>query len=156
MTALPFYFAGFAIRKYTNVLQPNRYDRYLPLAAVACFALLLLCHFHNDGLTLFRANLFAGNHLLYAGGLAGTLGVMSLAKILGRVPVVSWWGRYSIIILVTQTALINLFTVALAHFGVGGNVAAAAILVLTLAQYFWLIPFCKRYLPWFVAQRDLV
>lgn len=42
MTALPFFVAGYLFRRYTNLLQPNKYDKYNWLFVILFFAVVIL------------------------------------------------------------------------------------------------------------------
>lgn len=146
------------MRRHTPILQPNRWDKHLPLfVALLCVGTWLF----RGGMT-FGANDFGGRNplVVYAGGLCGTLAVMSLSKMLARVPFLSYWGRYSIIILCTHIMEVQLFWLLFGTAGVAGVVGdwgcAALILVCVMFSYQLIIPLCVRFIPWFTAQRDLI
>lgn len=93
--------------------------------------------------------------IVYLCGMAGTMGMLLLARMVVRVPVVSYIGRYSIIVLITQTYLIYLANSAERHF-LGTHldvlywcIAFVAVLLLEIP----VIWFCKRYLPYIFAQK---
>ncbi|MCD7799346.1 MAG: hypothetical protein LUG84_08100, partial [Akkermansiaceae bacterium] len=79
-----------------------------------------------------------------------------------RLPFVSYVGRYSIVLLCVHFMIIYLvagnfhFRAALQSMGItefhSHLVLALAILVLSALM----IPVCRKLLPWFVAQKDLI
>lgn len=158
LTVTPFYCAGYVLRKYTAILQPNRADKWLPLFFVVAVALTFL---FEDGI-YWQKNDFMGNSLvvMLLGGVTGTLMVMFLSKMIGRLPFVSHWGRYSIIILCTHIMLIQLLVKVMEKVGVAAAIGPWPCILLVLAivmfSYEVIIPLCIRFIPWFTAQKDLI
>ena len=79
MAALPFFSVGYIFNKFTNVLRPNYWDKYLPILIIICFALTYIfggrcSYMHN----VFRINPFAQ----YLCGIAGTLFVIFSSKMI--------------------------------------------------------------------------
>lgn len=158
LTCIPFFSVGYVFRKHTQMLYPARWDCWLPLLIVAAFA----AAYAFDGGMFFFANRFGTTtplHL-YVGGVAGTLGVMFLAKAIGRLPVVSLWGRYSVVILGVHYVIIFRLVDAFKHHGwetsLGAWPTALLCFALTMALCTAIMAFCVKYLPWFTAQKDLV
>lgn len=158
LTAAPFFCCGYFMRKRTPILSPNKWDRHLPLLVV----LLCVATWLFRGGMSFAANDFCGRNplVVYAGGLCGTLAVMFLSKMLTRLPYLSYWGRYSIIILCTHIMevqlLYRLFGAAGVTAAIGDWGSAVLIIVCVMFSYQLLIPLCIKFIPWFTAQRDLI
>lgn len=158
LTCTPFYCIGFILRKYTVILQANKWDRWLPLAIVVTAGLTWLF----QGGIHFQLNDFEGANpvKVLLGGVSGTLCVMFLSKMIGRLPFISGWGRYSIIILCTHIMLIQLLFRIFEKTGVNEALGAWPAIFLLLAivmfSYEIITPLCKRFIPWFTAQRDLI
>lgn len=158
LTAVLFFCCGYFMRKHTPILRPCKWDRYLPLLVVSlCVGTWLF----RGGMT-FGANDFCGRNplVVYAGGLCGTLAVMLLAKMLTRLPFLSYWGRYSIIILCTHIMEVQLLYRLFGAVGITAAIgdwgSAVLILVCVMFSYQLIIPLCVRFIPWFTAQRDLI
>ena len=91
----------------------------------------------------------------YLCGIAGTLMVLTLSKLVKRLPLVSYWGRYSIMILCTHYPVKMLLTYAMGRW-LTGTALTAAVFLVTLAICHMLIPVMRRLLPHVTAQRDLI
>lgn len=157
LTCLPFFCAGYILRKFTNILYPGRWDKWWPLT---CAVLLCITYFVRGGISYLENDTSTKPFVdLYAGGLCGTLAVLFFAKALHRLPVVSYWGRYSIIILCTHFIIIKLLDALFASLGIAALlppvVYVYGMLALTMVVCTAIIPLCIRYIPWFTAQKDL-
>ncbi len=154
LSALPFFAVGYVIFRHTDLLKPNRYDRYLPLMIIVAFALVYIIHPNVS----FRENHFLGNSWLtaYPFGTLGVLGVIWLSKLLKKLPVISYYGRYSIIILVTHDTLFHIFAPLWSCFGLSWKIELSLTLLLTFASYMLIIPFMRRFMPHVTAQKDVI
>ncbi len=155
MSALPFFVMGYLFNKFTDILVPNKWDKYLPIIVVACFALV----FYVGGSCSYKENNYHITPILqYVCGMAGTLGVVLGAKMLGDLPFITYWGRYSLMILVTHGLLLQIYV------PIGNKFLAAlpqlvivfVILIAVMFTYQLLIPLMKKYLPYVTAQKDLI
>lgn len=155
MSALPFFVMGYLFNRFTSILSPNTWDSYLPIVIVACFALT----FYVGGRCSYRQNIYHIQPILqYVCGMTGTLGVIFTAKVLGNLPFVTYWGRYSIMILVTHALLLQVY-MPLAHKFLSGLPRPVMVLVIlsaTMFSYQLLIPLMRKYIPYFTAQKDLI
>jgi fucose 4-O-acetylase-like acetyltransferase len=112
----------------------------------------------NIGTANFVNNTYdSGIFRMYSCGLAGVLAVMFISKRLTKIPLISYFGRYSIMILVTHGIVIRLIQPQLFKFHISEWWINALICTsLTLLVYLALIPLMKRYLPYVTAQKDLI
>ena len=97
MTALPFYVAGFWVRRYNFFLFPShRFDKIIP-----SFVLLALVVMYFTATTPgMRTNNYPGNIFqVYIAAFAGIFMIMLICKKIKRISIVSYLGRYSIITL---------------------------------------------------------
>ncbi len=154
MTALPFFSMGFIVRKYTKFLLPNRFDRYniFFCAALAVMSFVLL-----TGDAEFWCNRYNGLNImqLYVGCLAGLLAILLLSKMMRHIPLVSYFGRYSIIILVTHMFLFPYVQRAVDYLRLPVILMLIITFICTMLAYLVVIPLFKRYLPHITAQKDL-
>ncbi len=158
---MPFFYMGSMIKK-TTVLVKNRYDGYnaifiILLYAIACFLPLpttfslgsatpLSHEFGDDfGLKLL---------MFYPAALCMVLALLLLCKMIRRLPLISYIGRYSIIVLCTH----YLIMVAVSKFfnltGIPINIWLSFAIV--ISGSILMIPICKKLIPWFTAQKDLI
>lgn len=156
MTALPFFMMGYVINKYTAILKQNKLDKYCALIILVCFAFVLLFAGHHVS---YKQNHFSGMayYTIYLCGLMGTLGIMYCAKKLNRLPLVSYWGRYSIMILVTHRIVYQAVSPLAIVMTGGVNYGTVMVnLAITLLSYLLIIPFMRKYLPYVTAQKDII
>lgn len=157
LTCMPFFGAGYIFRKHTQILYPNSWDKWLlPMMLLAAG----MAYVFRGGMYFWNNTFSVSPIKMYIGGLTGTLAVMLLAKRIGRLPLVSYWGRYSIVILCTHYVIAQLLAYAFKESGMTAQLdeklSLLTCLVCTLAVCTVLIPLCVRYLPWFTAQKDLI
>ncbi|MBQ6068682.1 MAG: hypothetical protein IJK84_04195 [Bacteroidales bacterium] len=75
------------------------------------------------------------------------------------IPVIRWWGRYSIIILITHLVFIKHFAYIIHHSHLFPDqpwTATLVVLTLTMLCCSAAIPICLRFFPHVTAQKDLI
>ena len=154
LTALPFFMAGFIIKKKTNLLSPNKMDKYASIIIFLCFVFISV---FSDGRIKFLTNYYSHSSLisLYPCGIIGTIGLLYCAKCLKHIPFVSYLGRYSIIVLVTHELVFPRLDPMVSFLVEGDGEKFVLNLVLTLLCCFCLIPIVRRWLPYVTAQKDV-
>ena len=154
LSALPLFAFGYWLFRHTGfMVSPSRPIRdSLLMVACALIVWFFAVHtiwanndFPNDGTLL----------LVYLTGIAGTMMVLLLSKFIRRLPLVSFWGRYSIIILCTHQVVITLVSHFLKRWFTGGW-QVLAVLVATLALCHFLILFMRKFMPHVTAQKDVI
>lgn len=157
-TSVPFFCFGYLIKNHTKILVPNKYDKHLLLISLALFILVGgVALLFREGYSL-KYNYFTPKSALiaYPCGLLGTLGVILFSKKVNHIPVVSMFGQYSIMILVTHKILLELYAMLFRFVGLEDGVALYLNLGVTLVSYLLLIPFMKRFMPHVTAQKDII
>ena len=160
LTVAPYFCAGHVAYRYTKILAPNRFDRYnIPLAFL-CFGMVYLLSMNAPPESIS----YVSNHYwlpvwsVYLCGLMGTLAVLLLSKAIGKIPLVSYFGRYSIMILLThgwvQWTIIKILREFHVHWS--RPVALAFVFTLTMLLYLGIIPLMRRFLPHVTAQKDII
>lgn len=154
LTALPFFSFGFILKKYTTILLPNKLDQYIWIIIITLFSVCMLCPHHG---IMFYTNEFESPIITtYLGGWCGTLAIILLAKALKYIPIISYFGRYSIIILLTHFPIRFYFVNFVLKMGLSvWNTIAISFLLLMLS-YLIIIPICKKFLPYITAQKDII
>ncbi|MBO5950135.1 MAG: acyltransferase family protein [Fibrobacteraceae bacterium] len=156
MTALPFFLCGFLIYRYTPLVFPNKLDKWNLVFAISLLAVPLI--FCNESVHYLENKISMSVFAMYAYGLSGTLGILLLSKKINKLPLVSYFGRYSIIILLTHGWILWV-CIKIYHslsFTLNPMLAVVLIFTLTMFSYLAVIPICKKIIPWFCAQKDLV
>ncbi len=154
MSALPFFFIGFVTRKYTHILEKGKLDKWNIPMAVALMSITYIFAHHID----YSTNKFTNVSFLtvYGCGLTGVFAVIFLSKAIGRLPFISYIGRYSIMLLCTHFLIITPLNGKLREMIPSEWTIIIINLVITLALYAIIIPFMKRFMPHVTAQKDVI
>ena len=154
MTGLPFFYFGYLLKR-TPILYPNKYDRYnIAFAAVLIGVTLAIYYLCGRRVPHMSLNVLPHPWVVIMCGCASfVVAVLLICKVIKRVPVVSYVGRYSIIVLCTHlpvSVFVGYLTRKIGlHFYMCGT-------LFTFLICLGLIPLFVRFLPWFVAQKDLI
>lgn len=154
-TSLPFFCVGYIMKKYSNILYPNKYDKYLFGYTLICFVVIfLLASGESFG---YRINSFSVNIItLYLCGILGTLGVIFISKKIKRIPFISFMGRYSIMILCSHQVVILLIRQFVEKLNLGDIPSVGILFVITSIISYLLIFPMKKFLPYVTAQKDIL
>lgn len=162
LTAMPFFLFGYLLRCYSDVL----YGKFTKRDAVfALFSLIVLvsCYLYEKrfgrGIIVYGDNSFNISILsLYMGGIFGTYFILMISKYLVHIPILSYIGRYSIVVLLTH--LLYLFAIRniLYQLNISQEGRVFNFIVFTLIMFISVptITFCIKYLPHWFAQKDLL
>ena len=154
LSALPFFYFGYVLRT-TSILYPNDYDKYNMLVAICLYLISAgIDYFFHCPRIWFHFNTFYGNVFLAELISMTSVGaVLFLCKAIGRLPLISYIGRYSIVFLCTHHLVYrHLFLL----FDETKMTDKYIVSVMTILICLILVPICKRYIPFFVAQKDLI
>ena len=149
LTGLPFFLVGYLIKR-TDIISDNKQNVYMVLCFVIASFLFIYFFSRNSE---FNFNKFANVFTIYPCGILGSLSVLLICKCLGKVPILTFWGHYSIIILSTHYFILDLFRYVLYNTPID---VWWITFVILMSLYFVLIPLLVRYLPYFTAQKDLI
>ena len=153
MAALPFFSVGYIFNKFTDVLRPNSWDKYLPILIIVCFAMTFIF----GGRCSYMHNIFWINPIAqYLCGITGTLFVIFSSKMIRDLPFISYWGRYSIMILVTHGLVLQIVVPIFRKAHLSVPITTIILLVVVMFSYQLLIPLMKKYLPYVTAQKDVI
>lgn len=153
MSALPFFAVGYLFNKFTDILVPNRWDKFLPFIILLFFVII----YFFGGSCNYRLNKFFINPFMqYICGITGALGIIFTAKVIQHIPFVTYWGRYSIMILLTHALLLKIYPPLILKLHFPMPITIAVILMITMFSYQFIIPLMKKYLPYVTAQKDLI
>ena len=159
LTAIPYFCAGHVAFRYTKILAPNRMDRWNIPLAILLFGITFALSFNAppESVSYVSNRYWFPIWNIYLCGLLGTLAVLLLSKAIGKIPLVSYFGRYSIMILVThgwvQWSIIKIFRDF--HINWPRSASLATVFVITMLLYLGIIPFMKRFMPHVTAQKDV-
>lgn len=154
LSAMPFFCIGYIFRKYTNLLVPNRFDKYNGLIIIFCAVYTFI---FAQGVSYIN-NGYCHPFIMYSCGLTGTIMIILIAKKIRKLPFISFYGRYSIIILCTHNLLLGAIVPIIKKFTSNSNelIGVLSVLILLFALYLIIIPLCLKYLPYVTAQKDII
>jgi len=152
MTSIPFYYTGYFLRQETDILAPNKLDKYIPALLVI---LGLLVYFQTHFIRMVR-NEYQGNFIsFYVCAISGTLFVILISKVIKKLPIISFIGRYSIIALGTHWIIIGILKKTL-FFITNSWALSITTFILVILISIPVIKLLKKYFPKFVSQQDLI
>jgi len=148
----PFFCLGASCRTHLIKLENITLRTKLLLLAVSAVLTIASALYVTDNTTVLLKVI-----LRIVSGFSGSVAVFSLAAVFGHLPVISYFGRYSIIILVSHGVIIKMLKVLSGHPYSGNTVMFNCMIVaLVFIILYITIPLMKKYIPWFVAQKDLL
>lgn len=150
MTSLPFFALGYYLNR-TNLLT---------IKIPAIFSLLLgsgliaLTFIIPSRISL-HYNIMEGPNS-YIVGIIIAAGILLISKTFKHIPFVSYCGRYSIVLLCVHHMIYRPLMVLLPKTGIDFLSGKWSIAIITLLLSVLCIPVCKKLIPWFIAQKDLI
>lgn len=157
MTAMPIFYFGYTLMTYGEwILHPQKYDKYNVFIALTLYvSAAIIDYAANHPLIALHSNSVYGSPIgFYVIAALGILAILFLCKAIGRLPFVSYFGRYSIIPLCVHHLINRPLNVICLHFGIPHQAYVTAALTVLLC---WAcIPFCIRFLPHVTAQKDVI
>lgn len=151
LSAMPFFAFGWWLNRKTNFLSSPFRTKDL-LIAVAFLIIMWITATPSE----WYLNKFVSKKafiLLYLSGISGTMFILYISKAIGFLPFVSYWGRYSIIILCIHRPILRIVN----YFSIfEGAVELITVFVITLLICHLLIPVFRRFLPHVTAQKDVI
>ena len=166
MTSLPFLWIGYLLNRRLRFFQLSIKWQWALLLGIGLIAVL---HYTYMGENFFYLNTYSSPLLLvYLAGLLGTLGILLLSRVIKWLPIISYIGRYSIIVLCTHMAVMKVVLALLSLLPKDSGascwstlwqnnaVQSWTVLALTIAGCVFCCWLLHNYLPWFTAQKDLI
>ena len=152
-TALPFYYIGYQLKR-SNILFPNKYDRYNLVISILLFALIIVVtKFFNVKVDIHFNSL---SPLSYIFSTIGVFSVLLFCKKLGRVPIISYIGRYSIIVLCVHHLVQRVAKYIVLMYLESNTLSNIIVFILTITISTLMIPLFIRYFPHVTAQKDVI
>ena len=153
-TALPFFAFGYYL-KISNLLSTNRSDKYNLIFAFALWGIsFLLFQTTTHRLSLHYNKIEGWSTYIIA--VVSVLSILYVCKSIKRLPYISYVGRYSIVLLCVHHLINRPLTVLLSKIWASNSYLTEIVALCTILLSTLCIPFLKRYLPWAIAQKDLI
>ncbi len=153
LTALPLFSLGYYLQK-TSILRRNKYDNFFLAISIVLIIITSVIAKYNTLYFQFGLNKVYGNALLiYLLSSVSAVALLGVCKAIVRVPIISYIGKYSIVILCTHL----IFAKAIFLFASAINWECSNFLVFIIVMIISTIstPLFVKYAPYIVAQKDL-
>ena len=159
LTSMPFFLFGLLIGRYSSVLKSEMLSTYWLVWAFSSLIFLYCIFLLGDGEIFYAGNRYSVNVIfLFVGGAAGILIVLLLSKAINTLPLVSFIGRHSLIMLLTHQLYLFFLRNIVYQLNIQqDNYFVSFILfVIVVLLSFPTIHFCKKYLPWAFGLKNVV
>jgi fucose 4-O-acetylase-like acetyltransferase len=161
LTVMPFFLCGYLTRNYSNMLYKNFTKKHIAILALSLFGLLftyyIIEHRQLVSIYFFHNNYGVKIISLYLGGISGSYFILLISKFFRHIPVLSFIGRYSIVVLLTHQPILFFIRNTFYQLGVSqaGLFSNFIIFLMILLLSLPVISFCVKFLPYCFAQKDI-
>jgi len=155
LTALPFFCFGFYLKR-TPLLYPNQYDKWNVFIFCMLFGLSYLIGSYFSYQMGFHYNNMKGGFIGYIIATCSVIAVLLFSKTVVKLPVISYLGQYSIIVLCIHHLIYRPVKVGLNYVPYNSLNNPWVLSLITLTFCYFLIAPLIKVIPQFVAQKDLV
>lgn len=159
-TAIPFFYLGFLMRRANFLNVPaSRHTKALHILVglgLLCVAYAIYVVFDNPYIHLYSNGTNVSTPLAYLNALLLIFGLFFICKAVKWLPIISYFGRYSIVVVCINEIIVNNFILILIpHYTGYAPGPVGKILILAISCLI-AIPLCRRFLPWFVAGKPFL
>ena len=156
LTSVPFFYIGTLLKPYIQGKKNAYYiERYWYVTLFVIF--IIYCIYYPKGNVVPTNTIQTNIFLFYLYGVMGTIFILILSKKINYLPFFSYVGRYSIIVLCWHFALLYPLRYYLKNYITSSSVLIVILMsLIMLVMYYAIIPFVKKYLPYFFAQKNLI
>jgi fucose 4-O-acetylase-like acetyltransferase len=151
MTACPFLYFGDLFRKCEGLnIRMNKF-----VLLFMCILMLLIDYLLGQSMSMV-SNVVPNFFLLYIAGMGGSLCVLFLSKLINKMPLISFIGENSLMVLCTHLIILTPIFKLITHFNLNFWISAFLILNIILLSYYAIVPFLNKVIPWFVGRKNLI
>lgn len=162
LTALPFFVLGYVFRQKTSFLSSEFRRSHFMYAFCSLFMLVCVILFNfmfETHIIEYDTNTYNLSWIrLYTGGMSGLLLVLIIAKRVNYLYIISYIGRYSIVVLCTHLIYLFIIRNILYQFNILQEDGCINFLVYLVIMMLSIptIYFGIKYLPYIFAQKDVI
>ncbi|MCH5224951.1 MAG: acyltransferase [Muribaculaceae bacterium] len=160
LSCMPFFFMGYMLKR-SALLYPSSSKKKDFFIMMGCLILGMVFALYPEtsNRLVYFSNRFEGHFsIFYITAICLVIGLLLLTKFINHIPFVSYLGRYSIIVLITHSLLKSIYQPFLSRIvklDIDPSYLEVVLLILILASMLIVIPFCKKYLPYITAQKQI-
>ena len=146
-SAVPFLYTGFIMKKYNvfELLKNTQLSTRLFIVILVGITCFLFDWFYGHGGSM--VNNQGVSIIVYLSGLTGSMACICFAFIIRKLPLVSYIGRYSMLVLCSHMFLTNAFTKVLQKFDITFLYSSVLALLLVTISYYVIVPVVKLCKP---------
>ncbi len=144
-TATIFLYTGYLLKYYQLLpkLQSISHYKQITLVSIIFVFGFSICWFCGQGVSM--VNNYTGNPLLfYLSAISGSISIIAFSYMVKRIPIVSYVGRYSMLVLCTHMYLTNAFTRIALKLDVPFLISSIVVLILICCCYYIIVPVFKK------------
>lgn len=150
-TCLPFFCFGYLVKQ---LLRDNRYKmKYIPFMFYILVVVFLI--YNYSGFVNFSQNCFEFPLTVFPLGILGVIALLMISKAINTLHLVTYIGRYSIIILCTHMFFLRFFHHIASVLSVTNIENFIISLISTIIVCYFITPLFLKYLPYVVAQKNV-
>lgn len=151
-----FYYAGFLLRK-CNVLNDTSHIQLKFATTLVFFLLIAFWILPDKRLNMSTCEIPFAYHWFVLAGLSGTLALFYFSKIVEKIYIINYIGRYSIIVLGVHWYFVKSWKYLVTPTDVMPKwLLLYIVFIFAVLASLVCIVVLKKYLPWFTAQKPLI
>lgn len=152
LSYLPYFFVGTVIKR-TSLLCENEGVSFFQRNKSVLMGLVFVVLFVSfDEIFKLTSNIV----IRYICSITGVMALLLILKKIGKLPLLSYYGRYSIIILCTSHLIYSPLKVLCTHLISEWGGVNVIVFISTMLIEIAIIWLCRKFLPYVTAQRDLI
>lgn len=160
LTSMPFFLMGMVLGRYSVILRSDLSStKWWVALIISALIFGYSIHMLGDGYIFYAGNRYSVNLIcLFMGGGAGVLLVILISKIINKLPLISFIGRYSLIMLLTHQFYLFILRNFVYQLNIQqDNIIVSFILfVIVVILTIPTILFCKKFLPWAFGLKEVI
>lgn len=155
LTCLPYFYLGYCLKNYTSLLSRRPDIKSVWIILLLLVSILLLTY--DKSIPGYFSNIFNESfYLVYAAGGTGCIFVLLIFRFTEYNRVLSYLGQNTLTILAIHYLIIKYFSSHMFAYCKNGIGVLFLTIIMTMTLTIISIPFFNKYLPYFVAKKELL
>ena len=151
LTSMPFFLMGMVLGRYCGILHSDLSSKWWATFVISALIFGYSIYLLGNGYIFYAGNRYSVNLIcLFIGGGAGVLLVILISKMINKLPLISYVGRYSLIVLLTHQLYLFILRNIIYQLNIQQDNIVISFLLFVIVVILTIptILFCKKYLPW--------
>ena len=146
----PFFISGYIFNKFK---QSHSIHFSKPTLLTISLLVLIAFYFISNITT---NDLWINMMAFYIACLLGISLITMLSSVVGTIPFITYFGKYSIMLLLTHCLVLQIFLKIFVLTGYSETITNLLTFIFTMMSYLLFIPLMKKYLPYVTAQKNVI